>query len=57
VEDLLVLVNLVTDLHAIRVILSDMDLHGNRVIMADMDLHYIIQATHVDDVAVDLKEG
>jgi hypothetical protein len=32
-------------------------LHGNRVIMADMDLHYIIQATRVDGVAVDLKEG
>jgi hypothetical protein len=38
-------VNLVTDLHDIR------------VIVANTDLHSIIRATHVDDIAADLKQG
>jgi hypothetical protein len=29
----------------------------NRVIVEDTDLHGIIRATHIDDIAVDLKEG
>jgi hypothetical protein len=33
------------------------NLHGIRVIVEDTDLHGIIQATHIDDIAVDLKEG
>jgi hypothetical protein len=38
-------VNLVTDLHDIKVIVANTDLHG------------IIRATHVDGIAADLKEG
>jgi hypothetical protein len=38
-------VNLLINLHDIRVIVEDTDLHG------------IIRVAHVDDIAVDLKEG
>jgi hypothetical protein len=44
-KDLCDVVNLVTNLHVVR------------VIMVDMDLHNIIRVAHVHDVATDLKEG